>query len=295
MNHKRTIHTELLDGSLKGIRNIYMGVNSTCHLYVIPRNLCKHIKSLQEVAGQPAFYILVGKKDNTPTGYIGQTTDFANRKNDHLQKKEWWDTALVFIADNQKIYGDDVKFLEYLGISKAQEIGCFELYNEANPKRPPIATYRINDMEVFFRDIVFLTEFYGCNIFSQITPVSSSTENQPLPIFSIQIPDRVKGKGFYLGEAKGVYDASIKSMIILKDSIVAESPTPSYKKSKDFNNWKKWVKENCKNVENLLVVKHDVVVDSPSTAAQMVRAASSNGWKEWTNEEGRTLDACFRK
>ena len=32
-----TIHTELLDGKLDGARNIYMGANSTCHLYVIPR------------------------------------------------------------------------------------------------------------------------------------------------------------------------------------------------------------------------------------------------------------------
>ena len=37
-NDTFTIHTELMDGNLSGVRNIYMGANSTCHLYVIPRD-----------------------------------------------------------------------------------------------------------------------------------------------------------------------------------------------------------------------------------------------------------------
>ena len=105
-----TIHTELIDGSLSGARNIYMGANSTCHLYVIPREEINLANSIQDIAGQPAFYILLGHSENgEPQAYIGQTTDFANRKNDHVQKKDFWEKALVFISDNHKIYGDDVK------------------------------------------------------------------------------------------------------------------------------------------------------------------------------------------
>ncbi len=101
-----TIHTELLDGSLEGARNIYMGSNSTCHLYVIPRDRISLADSIADISGQPAFYILVGQEVvGKPKAYIGQTTDFTNRKNDHKQKKDWWDTALVFISDNHKIYG----------------------------------------------------------------------------------------------------------------------------------------------------------------------------------------------
>ena len=114
MNAKSfTIHTELLDGILEGARNIYMGANSTCHLYVIPRGEISLANTLSDISGQPAFYILLGEgegPDDRAKAYIGQTTDFANRKNDHMQKKDWWDTALVFISDNHKIYGDDVRF-----------------------------------------------------------------------------------------------------------------------------------------------------------------------------------------
>ena len=164
-----TIHTELLGGKLNGARNIYMGANSTCHLYVIPREEITLANAINDISGQPAFYILLSSLDaKRKQAYIGQTTDFANRKNDHVQKKDFWNIALIFISDNHKIYGDDVKYLEYLGIEAAQNAGSFELLNGINPKRPNIAPYRINDMEVFFRDIQLLCNFYGCNIFETI-------------------------------------------------------------------------------------------------------------------------------
>ena len=54
-----TIHTELLDGKLDGARNIYMGANSTCHLYVIPRDKINVANDIADIAGQPVFYILL--------------------------------------------------------------------------------------------------------------------------------------------------------------------------------------------------------------------------------------------
>ena len=62
MNAKNTftIHTELMDGTLSGVRNIYMGANSTCHLYVIPRDKINVANDIADIAGQSAFYILLG-------------------------------------------------------------------------------------------------------------------------------------------------------------------------------------------------------------------------------------------
>ena len=46
-----TIHTELLDGKLDGARNIYMGANSTCHLYVIPREEITLANTINDISG----------------------------------------------------------------------------------------------------------------------------------------------------------------------------------------------------------------------------------------------------
>ena len=159
-NNTFTIHTELMDGTLSGVRNIYMGANSTCHLYVIPRDKINVANDIADIAGQPAFYILLGDPNALkPEAYIGQTTDFSNRKNDHVQKKDFWKTALVFISDNHKIYGDDVKYLEYLGIESAQSVESFTL---------PIA--QIHESLILHRTVLMIWKsssvIYSCSLVS---------------------------------------------------------------------------------------------------------------------------------
>lgn len=278
MNAKSfTIHTELLDGTLSGARNIYMGANSTCHLYVITRNEISLANTLDEISGQPAFYVLSG--EGGQKAYIGHTTDFANRKNDHVQKKDWWDTALVFVSDNHKIYGDDVRYLEYLGISQAQDAGSCELLNNANPKKPTIAPYRINDMEAFFRDIVFLAEFYGCRVFS----APKSQQSTDRHIF------RVGNNGDRPSSGSGYFDQASGKFVLLKGSRLASETTGSYKNAKR----PQFIAEHCKTVDNAIILSHDVEFDSPSGAAGMVLGRSENGWVSWTDAEGRTLASVY--
>ncbi len=272
-----TIHTELLDGSLSGARNIYLGANSTCHLYVIPRSVISLANSLPDISGQPAFYILSG--GNGQKVYIGHTTDFANRKYDHVQKKDWWDTALVFISDNHKIYGDDVRYLEYLGIKTAQEASSCELLNGSSPKKPNIAPFRVSDMEVFFRDIALLAEFYGCRIFS--APAAGTAADRHLFF--------VKGSA-RPSEGKGYYDAESGRFVLLKGCRLASATTDSFKSTKRRS---QIIAEKCAIEGDAITLACDLEIDSPSSAAGIVLGSNVNGWCEWTDAEGRTLASVY--
>lgn len=277
-----TIHTELIDGALDGARNIYMGASSTCHLYVIPRSEIALANSLSDISGQPAFYILIGGGENgRDKAYIGQTTDFANRKNDHMQRKDWWDKALVFISDNHKIYGDDVRFLEYLGIEKAFAAGSFDILNSANPRKPNIAPYRINDMEVFFRDIELLAEFYGCHIFSIS---KEKPENSHRHLFFVKSDDRP-------AHGTGYYDESSGKFVLLKGCVLAAQAVDSYT---GVESRKKFIEENCRTINGEIVLQHDVALDSPSGASGKILGRPSNGWVDWTDAEGRTLKSVYK-
>ncbi len=276
-----TIHTELLGGKLNGARNIYMGANSTCHLYVIPREEITLANAINDISGQPAFYILLSSLDaKRKQAYIGQTTDFANRKNDHVQKKDFWNIALIFISDNHKIYGDDVKYLEYLGIEAAQNAGSFELLNGINPKRPNIAPYRINDMEVFFRDIQLLCNFYGCNIFETIT--YKETKEHLYFVESIDRP--AQGRGFY--------DEKHGKFILLEGSIIANEVVKSFK-SISFRN--QFIKEHCKKDKGQIVLLNDISFDTPSGASSLVLGRPSNGWSDWKDAEGKKLSDIIKR
>lgn len=277
-----TIHTEFIDGTLDGARNIYMGASSTCHLYVIPRSEIILANAIPDISGQPAFYILIGENETGRSqAYIGQTTDFANRKNDHLQKKDWWTKALVFISDNHKIYGDDVRFLEYLGITAAYEADSYEILNAANPRKPNIAPFRINDMEVFFRDIELLADFYGCQIFNKIGPAHNADSRH---LFFVKAEDRpANGRG-YLDEHTGKF-------VILKGSVFARGEVGSYRKAQARQ---QFIADNCKTVNGEIVLQHDQEMDSPSGASSIILGRPSNGWTDWVDGEGRTLKSVYR-
>src|SRR5574344_902954 len=120
------------------------------------------MQSMTFLVSQPSIFclVLLTQRGNRLIMVKRQISQI--EKNDHVQKKDFWNIALIFISDNPKIYGDDVKYLEYLGIEAAQNAGSYELLNGANPRKPNIAPFRINDMEVFFRDIQLLSKFYGC-------------------------------------------------------------------------------------------------------------------------------------
>ena len=276
-----TIHTELIDGTLNGARNIYMGANSTCHLYVIPREEITLANNLTDIAGQPAFYILLGDVNGSqPQAYIGQTTDFANRKNDHLQKKDWWQTALVFISDNHKIYGDDVKYLEYLGIEATQAVASFTLLNGASPKKPNIAPFRVNDMEVFFRDIQLLTRFYGCGIFD-VLKAKQETEH----FFYIKATDRP-------AHGIGHYEEATLQFILHKGSTFAQQVVNSYKPTASRD---KFIAEHCKTDKGQIILQHDVALESPSGASGFVLGRPSNGWDDWRDADGKKLGEVVKR
>lgn len=276
-----TIHTELIEGTLSGARNIYMGANSTCHLYVIPRTEISLANNIADIAGQPAFYILIGDTNDLKSeAYIGQTTDFANRKNDHIQKKDFWSVALVFVSDNHKIYGDDVKYLEYLGIELAQSVDSFSLLNGANPRKPNIAPYRVNDMEVFFRDIQLLTRFYGCGIFD--APVAKP---HPEHLFYIHATDRP-------AEGIGYYDECSKQFVLVKGSVIASEVVSSFKATAARQ---KFIKEHCKTDKGRIVLQHNVPMDSPSGASGIILGRPSNGWDDWKDSDGNKLGSVVKR
>lgn len=276
-----TIHTELIEGTLSGARNIYMGANSTCHLYVIPRTEISLANNIADIAGQPAFYILIGDTNDLKSeAYIGQTTDFANRKNDHIQKKDFWSVELVFVSDNHKIYGDDVKYLEYLGIELAQSVDSFSLLNGANPRKPNIAPYRVNDMEVFFRDIQLLTRFYGCGIFD--APVAKP---HPEHLFYVHATDRP-------AEGIGYYDECSKQFVLVKGSVIASEVVSSFKTTAARQ---KFIKEHCKTDKGRIVLQHNVPMDSPSGASGIILGRPSNGWDDWKDSDGNKLGSVVKR
>ncbi len=270
----KTITTYLIDGDPKGTQYVFIS-NKICQMYVIPRSNLSILNDRSELQ-TPAFYILLGEDESTkPKAYIGETENFRERVKDHESKKTFWQKALIFIAKDAAMTKADVQYLEHKAIAEAKISNTFVLNeNKQTPKAPNLPEYRKDDMDGFFEDVKFLTSFIGCNIFDVVKPKEKH-------LFY------TKGRGC---DAKGFYDAG--GFTVLKESIVAKSSVPSF-------TWKekreKLIKEYASPDVDKLVLESDKTFSSPSTASEFVLGRPSNGWSDWKDKDGQTLDAVYRK
>ena len=270
----KTVTTYLIDGDPKGTQYVFIS-NKICQMYVIPRSNLSILNERPELQ-TPAFYILLGEDESTkPKAYIGETENFRERVKDHESKKEFWQKALIFIAKDAAMTKADVQYLEHKAIAEAKASNTFVLNeNKQTPKAPNLPEYRKDDMDGFFEDVKFLTSFIGCNIFDVV-------KTKEKHLFYI------KGRGC---DAKGFYDAD--GFTVLKGSIIAKSSTPSF-------TWKEKREQLLKEYTSMnrekLVLESDKTFSSPSTASEFVLGRPSNGWSDWKDKDGQTLDAVYRK
>lgn len=163
-----SVNTLLLDNTLEGARIIDMGSTKVCECFVLPREKVSEVGKHYQALHQHGFYILLGKDNKgNNMAYIGKTQNFTERVTDHKVKKEFWDTALVFVSKSNEIFDSEILYLEYLGYKAATEAGNYTIENSQDVRKNRLSPSKENEMNSFFEDIQFLTRFYGCKVFDK--------------------------------------------------------------------------------------------------------------------------------
>jgi predicted GIY-YIG superfamily endonuclease len=270
----KTVTTYLIDGDPKGTQYAFIS-NKICQMFVVPRSILSYLNT-QEKLQKPSFYVLIGEDEDTkPKAYIGETENFCERVKDHDSKKTFWQKALIFVSKDADMTKADVQYLEYKAIKEAKEVNAFVLNeNKQTPKVPNLPEYQQDSMDEFFEDVKFLTSFIGCNIFEQSQPKSEH-------LFY------AKGRGC---EAVGFYSSN--GFTVLKGSVIAQTTVPSlsWKEKREL-----LLKEYTAMEDDKLIMTSDKVFSSPSAAADFCIGRPSNGWTEWKDKDGNTLDSVYRK
>lgn len=278
MTTGKTIQIFLPDSNPRGIR-IAEITSRTVKVLQIPRaELDKGL--LRKELGHVGLYFLLGEEESgNKKVYVGETEDTAKRLKDHNRKSDWWQTALVCISTSAAFTKTHVKYLEWFCHQEARKTERYAVDNSNNPTKPHTSESMEADLMDHFDTIRLLCSTLGFPFFESLRQASKKD------LF------HCKGKK---AVASGEYSAD--GFVVFADSTANMDIVPSTDKTV-VNRRNELIQEKVLQVDGKGTYRFtkDHVFTSPSTAAAVVLGRSANGWMEWKDKEGRTLDEVKRK
>lgn len=274
----QTIQIFLPDGNPTSIKIADL-TNRMIVATFIPRKKLSEVSNRQEVKKYGIYFLFGINEDKAkPISYIGETDNCFTRLTAHHREKDFWTHAVV-ISHKANFTKAHVEYLEYLGIKTAREVARFDTTdNKATPTKPFITESMEADLLDNFETIKILLSTLGYPIFDEI--ISSTKKKETL---------FCKGK-----EASATGEMLDDGFVVFKGSKSNKDET------RTATPWvlglrKKLIDDKIMiSDKDVYVFSEDFVFSSPSAAAATVLGRQANGWTEWKNKEGVTIDKLYR-
>lgn len=276
MATSKKLETIYYNGQPDGIRSIRRHL-STITTYVIPRPLLSEAKKISAIT-RPGIYYLINENDENKIAqiYIGQTRNGIARLDDHNRSKDFWNKAIMFLADNKTFSLDMISGLEEYAILKAHESKRYKVENSVSPKYE-IDEYDLPSIEEVYDEIQFIMATLGYKM------DDAKQYNDNREIFHAT-RNGILAYGVYMGDKFQVLEGS---QINLAKSATLEKYNKQRAELQASGNI---VMQNGSNI-----LKITLEFNTPSGASDFILGGSTNGWVEWKNTNGKTLDEVFRK
>ena len=275
MNKSKRLEIIFHNGEPDGIRT-YMRHLSMVKAFVVPRQYLSEAKNVSGV-NNPGVYFLINDESGTLAQvYIGQTRNGISRLDDHNAKKDFWNKAVLFLADSEHFTLNILSGLEKYAIQKAIDANRYNVENKAVPQYK-ISEYDMPIVEEIYEEIEFIMATLGYRM-------NAATPTDDKKIFATS-RRAIIARGLYSGET---FDLLPNSEIDFSKPVHIES----------YN-----TKRQAMLADGSIVKKTDgkyyltkiMSFKTPSGASDFVLGGSTNGWLEWKDSQGKTLDDIYRK
>ena len=273
----RTISIYMPDANPRGIK-ICDTKDGIVKAIFIPRNKLADAVKRQELQ-DPGIYFLIGEPNEIgkPRIYIGEAEVLITRIKQHNTSKDFWNSVICFVSEKKNINKAHIKYLENYSCSQAKKINKCELENSTNPTQSSLTEQDQDFVMSFFDDLKLLIATLGFPIFEE-----SKKDQSKIYI--------CKGKDAY---ATGEYTED--GFLVFKNS------KANLEESKTAGTWVTGMRKNLiekgilKQEGSVLIFKEDYLFNSPSASAAVILARRANGWTEWKDKNGKTMDEKIRK
>lgn len=268
-----TMTIQLIDKQADGIRICRVEGESLVTV-IIPRDQLAKAARLPQLPQRGIYYLLDEDHGVLSRVYAGQTIQGVSRLENHRAQKDFWNKAVMFLDEDWNIDRDVLDGLEAKAISYVQEHGSYETDNKQVPS-PRLSPYKEQRVKNLHDDILFRMEILGYDL--NRTETLFSNHNL---IFHTR-KNRICAHGRY-NTLDGSFTVLAGSEVDIEKPII---------KNRSAIEQRKCVFGDAPNSREL---PYDVTFSSPSSAAVFVLGGSQNGWTEWIDDLGRTLDFVYR-
>lgn len=273
----RTISIYLPDANPQGIK-ICEFLDSIVKAVSIPRAKLDDASKRSELE-QPGIYFLIGEKDEVgkPRVYVGESEVLLTRLNKHHKEKDFWNQAICFVSEKNNLNKAHIKYLENHACEQAKLVNKCILENSNTPTKSSLTDQDRDFVLSFFNELKIIIATLGYPIFEQ---TKRSKKNM---YYS-------KSKK---ADAAGEYTE--EGFVVNKGSKSNIEETASIQQNIKTFRENLVEKRILKEENDVYVFQEDFTFSSPSMAASVVLGRSANGWKEWKDKSGKTLDDIIRK
>ncbi len=279
----KTLQIFLPGGDPRGIRFAEI-TTRIVQVIEVPRSLIQDFLAMPE-CNHVAVYFLFGD-DEEGTGqrvYIGQTGDLRARLTKHNKEKDFWERALVLISRTNSLTQTHVLFLEWHCLQATRKAGRYPDENGNGGTKPHTpAPLEADCLEIFETGRDLLATL-GFPIFDPVAKSTVAPNSEEILFCAASGAD---GRGLYTKEG----------FVVLKGSSGRKESAGHMVGTSLERARLKLVESGVMKAEgDRLIFAKDHLFHSPSMAAIALTGRRSNGWTEWKNKDGKTLDALNRQ
>ena len=283
----------LNDEEIDGKKTVYVA-NRDIRCEYVPRHKVSTFKS-----DYVAVYLLIGSdEEQGDLIYVGETEEAAIRLLNHDKKKEFWDYAYFFFSNTHNLNKADVKFLESKIYQAIKEAGRYKLENATIPKESHVHDIRQSELMDMFKTIEFiLGGAFNLFPFKKVDLQLEVNETKEKINHLKQQLDELEKETFYMTQkganAKGYLLGEGKKFVVLKGSKTAsiEKAANSFKEISAATNLERLKKQGVlQEIDGYYQFNETHIFNSPSGASDLIYLGATNGWKEWKNKEGESLE-----
>lgn len=280
----QTIQIFLPTGDPRGIRVAEI-TTRIVRVAEVPRSLLSEFCKTPE-AQQVGVYLLVGGDADAEVQqvYVGQTGSLPGRLAQHNQNKEFWNKALVVVSLTNSLTQTHALYLEWLFIKAATTAGRFSIENGNAGAKPYTPAPLEADCQEIYETARTLVTTLGYPVFDPVAVVNAENKGEG-DVFYCR-SSGADGRGLYTEEG----------FVVLKGSIGRLENVPSIIGTPGERLRQRLLQDGVMTAQGEKVVfQRDHLFRSPSIAALSLMGRTCNGWLDWRDKDGRTLDELKRQ